>query len=532
MVIRATTTGRPWHDTVVDLRVDDSADPVAALADLLVTRARYQDVVRAFQQAIDGDPVTADRELELLRPMDPVTEPDQLMWRAVVAALAGREDAAREMLIELGASRAAVPRGGPPVRQGRPDARGRDRSHRPRRVSRQPGGSLAILRNREQDRGVTDGDPELDPRRWLALAVCVSALFITLLDVSIVNVALPSIGRGLGADASELQWVVSGYALAFGMVPIIGGRLGDDRGRKPMLLSGIAAFVVFSALVGLAPTPGVIIVGRVLQGLAGGLLNPQVSGIVQQLFPPDERGKAFGAIGRRRRHRHRGRPGGRRARSSPSVGAEFGWRLCFLVNVPVGHHLAVPAAARLLPPTPARESTPRRSTCPAWPCSASASSACCSRRSSSTPTTTCGWRSSSCSRRWRVLAGFVAWERGPAAPPRASADRPRACSASAPTPTGVVLALLFFCAYTGTPLVLALFLQEGLGFSAAALRADRLGLRHRRRAVRPDRRPAAAPARAAGARRRAGALRRRRGRRGAGGRRSRGQRPARARSRC
>jgi uncharacterized Ntn-hydrolase superfamily protein len=101
MVIRATTTGRPWHDTVVDLRVDDSPDPLTALADLLVTRARYQDVVRAFQQAIDGDPETADRELELLRPMDPVTEPDQLVWRAVVAALAGREDAAREMLSEL-----------------------------------------------------------------------------------------------------------------------------------------------------------------------------------------------------------------------------------------------------------------------------------------------------------------------------------------------------------------------------------------------------------------------------------------------
>jgi uncharacterized Ntn-hydrolase superfamily protein len=103
VVIRATTTGRPWHDMVVDLRVDDAADPVAALADLLVTRARYQEVVRAFEQAIDGDPVTADRELELLRPMDPETEPDQLLWRAVVAALAGREDAAREMLGELAA---------------------------------------------------------------------------------------------------------------------------------------------------------------------------------------------------------------------------------------------------------------------------------------------------------------------------------------------------------------------------------------------------------------------------------------------
>jgi hypothetical protein len=101
MVTRSTTTGRPWQDMVVDLRVDDSADPVADLAQLLVTRARYQDVVRAFQQAIDGDPVTADRELELLRPMDPQTEPDQLMWRAVIAALAGREDAARKMLEQL-----------------------------------------------------------------------------------------------------------------------------------------------------------------------------------------------------------------------------------------------------------------------------------------------------------------------------------------------------------------------------------------------------------------------------------------------
>jgi uncharacterized Ntn-hydrolase superfamily protein len=104
MVIRPSTTGRPWQDMAVDLRVDDSPDPLTALADLIVTRARYQDVVRAFQQAIDGDPVTADRELELLRPMDAVTEPDQLMWRAVVAALAGREDAARDMLAELAAS--------------------------------------------------------------------------------------------------------------------------------------------------------------------------------------------------------------------------------------------------------------------------------------------------------------------------------------------------------------------------------------------------------------------------------------------
>ena len=99
--------------------------------------------------------------------------------------------------------------------------------------------------------------------------------------------------------------MVSGYALAFGMVPIIGGRLGDDRGRRLMLQIGIASFVVFSAMVGLAPNPTVLVAGRVLQGLAGGLLNPQVAGLVQQLFPRWERGRAFGADRHRGRRRHR-----------------------------------------------------------------------------------------------------------------------------------------------------------------------------------------------------------------------------------
>ncbi|MGY1813788.1 DUF1028 domain-containing protein [Blastococcus sp. SYSU D00820] len=102
-VVRATTTGRPWHDTVVDLRVDDSDDPVGELDELVVRLARYQDVVRAFQQAIGGDAVTADRVLEELRLPDPHTEPDHVLWRAVVAGLAGREDAARALLTQLAA---------------------------------------------------------------------------------------------------------------------------------------------------------------------------------------------------------------------------------------------------------------------------------------------------------------------------------------------------------------------------------------------------------------------------------------------
>ncbi|MGY1641882.1 MFS transporter [Geodermatophilus sp. SYSU D00703] len=141
------------------------------------------------------------------------------------------------------------------------------------------------------------GRRRTEPCRWPALAVCLTAVLLPLLNVSIVVVALPSIGRGLGGDAADLQWVVSGYALAFGMVPIVGGRFGDDRGRRRVLLAGVGAFTTCSALVGLAATAGAMIAARVLQGLAAGIINPQVAGLVQQLFPPAERETAFGALG-------------------------------------------------------------------------------------------------------------------------------------------------------------------------------------------------------------------------------------------
>jgi uncharacterized Ntn-hydrolase superfamily protein len=104
MVVRVRTTGRPWHDRVIDLRVDDDPDPVSELDRLVSKRLRYQKVVAAFQLALDGEPLTADHQLEEMRPQDPQTEPDQVLWRAVVAALAGREDAARQLLTDLAAT--------------------------------------------------------------------------------------------------------------------------------------------------------------------------------------------------------------------------------------------------------------------------------------------------------------------------------------------------------------------------------------------------------------------------------------------
>jgi EmrB/QacA subfamily drug resistance transporter len=192
-----------------------------------------------------------------------------------------------------------------------------------------------------------EAETEPDPRRWLALIICCSALFMTLLDVSVTNVALPSIGRATGASPSQLQWVVSGYTLAFGLVPVLSGRLGDDHGRRLMFQVGVGSFAATSMLAGLAPTAEVLIAARVLQGLAGGLINPQVSGLVQQLFRTDERGRAFGALGT---------TVGVGTALGPLVGGalialggpDVGWRLVFFVNIPVGVAVIV-LARRLLP---------------------------------------------------------------------------------------------------------------------------------------------------------------------------------------
>ena len=195
-----------------------------------------------------------------------------------------------------------------------------------------------------------DADPEPDPRRWLALLICCSALFMTLLDVSITNVALASIGRATRATPAQLQWVVSGYTLAFGLVPVLAGRLGDDHGRRLMFQLGVGGFAVTSLLSGVAPNAGLLIAARVVQGLAGGLINPQVSGLVQQLFPSHERGRAFGVLGT---------TVGVATALGPLVGGalialggpHLGWRLVFFINVPIAV-VVIFLARRLLPSDP------------------------------------------------------------------------------------------------------------------------------------------------------------------------------------
>jgi EmrB/QacA subfamily drug resistance transporter len=185
-----------------------------------------------------------------------------------------------------------------------------------------------------------------DPRRWLTLTILLLAAFMNLLDVSIVNIAIPSIQRNLHASYSDVQWALAGYTLAYALVLITGGRLGDTFGRKRLFLIGVAGFTIMSALCGVAQTPGMLIGCRVVQGAMGAIMVPQVLAVIQVIFPPAERIKALAGFGV---------TAGLGTVSGPLLGGLliqhnlFGWdwRPIFLINVPVGI-IAIIASAILV----------------------------------------------------------------------------------------------------------------------------------------------------------------------------------------
>jgi EmrB/QacA subfamily drug resistance transporter len=183
--------------------------------------------------------------------------------------------------------------------------------------------------------------------RWLAFGTVVTAAVMDLLDSTIAQVAAPTIRRELGGSYAVIEWVTAAYALAMAVGLLTGGRLGDVFGRRRVLLAGMAGFVITSAGCAAAQNAGELIAARAAQGVAAAIMLPQVFGLIRELFQAHEMGKAFGVYGPVM---------GLSAMLGPIASGGLisanvfgtGWRMIFLVNVPVGL-IALTVGARVLP---------------------------------------------------------------------------------------------------------------------------------------------------------------------------------------
>ncbi|MGZ6804398.1 MAG: MFS transporter, partial [Nocardioidaceae bacterium] len=299
--------------------------------------------------------------------------------------------------------------------------------------------------------------------RWRALSVTLLVGYMGLLDVTIVNVAVPSIQAGIGASDQAVQWIVSGYALTFGLTLVAGGRLGDVVGRRRMFLVGLVAFTLTSAGAGAAPTVGLVVAARLLQGAAAGLLTPQNSGLIQQLFRGAERARAFGVFGT---------TVGLSAATGPLLGGAIlavfgeqdGWRYVFYVNVPIGI-VAMVLAARWLP-----RAEPREGRLSAQVDGVGALLLGLAVLAVLLPLVEA--MSSPATRWWLLLplapvlgVVFARWERRLVRRDRAPLLDVRLFREAPGFTSGIVLGTVYFCGFSGIWLVLALYFQEGLGFS-------------------------------------------------------------------
>jgi EmrB/QacA subfamily drug resistance transporter len=296
-----------------------------------------------------------------------------------------------------------------------------------------------------------------NPLRWFVFAVVVAADVMDLMDSTIVNVAGPSIRAALGGSASTLQWLSAGYTLAFAIFLITGARLGDMFGRRRLFLIGSAGFTLMSAACALAPDTTVLILLRGLQGAFGALMIPQGFGMLKESFEDDEMSKVFGTFGPMM---------GLSALAAPILAGALveanlwgiGWRLVFLINVPIGL-VAFAGAARVLPRTVAHPGIK-----PDLGGMVLIGAALCAIIYPLIQGQTAGWPA------WTfvtlgagalLLGAFVVWERrhrgDPLIEPRLLANRTYT--------SGTLVALAFFGAFGGLVLCLSLFAQLGEGFS-------------------------------------------------------------------
>ena len=300
-----------------------------------------------------------------------------------------------------------------------------------------------------------------ETRRWLVLCVVLMGTFMAILDVAIVNVAIPSIRSDLGASFGEIEFVLSAYTLTYACLLVTGGRLGDNYGRKLLFILGLVVFAAASAGCGLAPTSEILIGARAVQGIGGALMYPQVLAIIQVNFTGEDRAKALGIFGS---------VIGIAAVAGQILGGtilaldlwHLAWRPIFLVNVPLAV-ATIAAAIFILPKDERAESVGLD-----WGGVALITTALFLLIVPLLEGRELGWP-------WWMIAGlpaavaafalFVWYER------RFSQHGGRplvrleffACKSFA---FGVPIAALFMASYAGFLFTLALYLQVGLGFSA------------------------------------------------------------------
>jgi EmrB/QacA subfamily drug resistance transporter len=330
--------------------------------------------------------------------------------------------------------------------------------------------------------------------RWAPLPVVLTGTFMVVLDFFIVNVALPSIESNLHASRGSIEFVTAGYALTSAVFLILGGRLGDRLGRRRLFAAGMALFTLSSAACGLAPSPATLVAARLVQGVAGALLMPNILSIIGIAYTGEDRVKALSWYGMVM---------GLAAVSGQLIGgllvqaniAGLGWRACFLINVPVGI-----AALALAPRLVAESRAPRSpgldilGTVLVTTGLSAIVVPLILGRQHGWPL----WTWLSLAAAPLILIGFVAQQRRLANAGRAplldlSLFGERAFSA------GLLAQLVFWCGQASFFLVLALYLQQGRGMSAlnaglvftilaasylaASLKAPELAMRHGRRVI-------------------------------------------------
>lgn len=184
---------------------------------------------------------------------------------------------------------------------------------------------------------------------WVVLAVLALGFFMTLLDTTIVNIAIPDMVTGLGASLDQVLWFVNAYTLVFVVLQLLGGRLGDRLGRRTVFIAGLVVFTLASLACGLATDPALMIAMRSLQGVGAAVLLPQTLALINAVFPAERRGAAFGVWSA---------VAGLAVIAGPTLGgflvSTVGWQWIFFVNVPLGV-IAVVAALAVVPnPAPGR----------------------------------------------------------------------------------------------------------------------------------------------------------------------------------